>query len=291
MSIHVLAPAKINLALRVGSPRPDGFHPLTTVFSSLDLFDEVVAEEADTLEICLAEEAPGVPLGGNNLMMAAAEALRRRCGTERGAKLTLTKRIPVAGGMAGGSADAAATLVALNELWDLGLDDDELAEIAADLGSDVPFSLRGALALGRGRGEQLTPLRVGAFHCWVLLPQERGLSTPQVFAAYDELHPEPHEPAEVDELIAALAGSDLEALAPHLINDLEGAALKLRPDLAELLGENRALATILSGSGPTIGILCSDPTEADVLAGAMRAEGHTAIRANGPAAGTHVVGR
>ncbi|MDO5723727.1 MAG: 4-(cytidine 5'-diphospho)-2-C-methyl-D-erythritol kinase [Flaviflexus sp.] len=292
MSVHVLAPAKINLALRVGSPRPDGFHPLTTVFSSLDLFDEVVAEEAEGgLEIRLADEVAGVPLGEDNLMAKAAAALRRKTGTERGARLTLTKRIPVAGGMAGGSADAAATLVGLNELWELGLNADELAELAAELGSDVPFSLRGGLALGRGRGEQLSPLRVGAFHCWVLVTSTRGLSTPAVFAAYDELRPEPHEPAEVDELIEALAGPDLSALAPYLINDLTEAALQLRPDLAELLSSDRALATILSGSGPTIGILCADSTEADLLAGALRAEGHTAIRANGPAAGTHVVER
>lgn len=292
MSVHVLAPAKINLALRVGSPRPDGFHPLTTVFSSLDLFDEIVAEEADDLELILSEDIPaGVPSGEDNLMLRAARALREAAGIERGARLTLTKTIPVAGGMAGGSADAAGTLVALNELWGLGLGTDDLLPIAARLGSDVPFSLLGGLALGRGRGEELTAVRPGAFHCWVLVLSSRGLSTPSVFAAYDELYPQPHEPADVDELIEALAAPDVREIAPLLVNDLQPAALSLRPDLAEIIDQERALATILSGSGPTVGILCADPQEADVLAGAMRAEGYEVVRANGPAAGTHVVTR
>ncbi|MDO4888708.1 MAG: 4-(cytidine 5'-diphospho)-2-C-methyl-D-erythritol kinase [Actinomycetaceae bacterium] len=341
--VRVLAPAKVNLALRVGPPRPDGFHPLETVFEALDLFDEIIVRSADELSLSI-EGAPGLPADSSNLAMRAAYALRERVGrvgggapgagdsvrrfggADRpsrdssqlpGAHMTIRKRIPVAGGMAGGSADAAGALVALNELWGCGLGADELMALGAQLGSDVPFSLLGSLALGRGRGEELTPLRCAAMHSWVLVVSDEGLSTPAVFREFDRLAgatqsgpevggpggqthvgaspcPARAEPDPTAGLRQALIGPDLASLAEHMINDLQPAALSLRPDLAATLGHiaDCGVARILSGSGPTIAILAADAASADSLAARLAASlpELTILRADGPAAGAHVAG-
>lgn len=285
----VQTPAKINVALRVGGPRPDGFHPLATVFCALDLADEVTVHAADELSL----EITGIDLAvdDSNLALKAARALQKKTGTTYGAKIVLNKRIPVAAGLAGGSADAAGALVALNALWGLGLSTDDLHELACDLGSDVPFTLLGGLAVGTSRGEELVPVRPGAFQSWVLVTDTEGLSTPQVFAEYDRMKPEPHEPEPVGDLIEALASSDIKDLAGLLINDLAEPAFVLRPELRERFErlKEAGVATVLSGSGPTIGVLCESDKAADVLAGMLRNDGLTVLRADGPAAGAHIV--
>lgn len=287
MTVH--APAKINLALRVGSPRPDGFHPLNTVFCALDLHDEILLDEAQELEL----EMVGCDLAvdDSNLGLRAARALQDYTGTSFGSRITIDKKIPVAGGMAGGSANAAGVLVGLNELWELGLGAEQLHEIGAQLGSDVPFSLLGGLAIGTSRGEDLVTLRPGFFQSWVLILDGEGLSTPAVFGEYDRLNPEEHEPASVDELVTALQGGSVSDVAGLLLNDLAEPAFQLRPDVREVFDSvaGRGTAAVLSGSGPTIALLCESDKVADVVAGQLRNEGRTVLRADGPAAGAHVV--
>ncbi|WP_182355048.1 4-(cytidine 5'-diphospho)-2-C-methyl-D-erythritol kinase [Flaviflexus huanghaiensis] len=288
-TVHAQAPAKINLALRVGGPRSDGFHPLQTVFCALDLWDAIVVKPAEGLSLTIT----GIELevDDNNLALKAARALQSHTGTSRGADIAIHKGIPVAGGLAGGSADAAGTLVALNALWGLDLPREELHELAAELGSDVPFMLMGGLALGVSRGEDLHAIKPGAFQSWVLVLDDEGLSTPAVFRRYDELKPEPHAPADVDELMSALRSPSVTNLAGLLMNDLEEPAFTLRPDLKERFDRvaGTGVATVLSGSGPTIGVLCESVAAADSLAKQLTSEGLRAVRADGPAAGAHIV--
>lgn len=288
-SVTVYAPAKINLALRVGSPRPDGFHPLNTVFCSLDLYDVIDVEQADELSLELV--GCELEVDEHNLALRAARALQTRTGTNHGARITITKTIPVAGGMAGGSANAAGVLVGLNELWDLGLTASELAELGSELGSDVPFCLMGGLAIGTSRGENLVPIRPGFFQSWVLIVNDEGMSTPAVFKKYDELRPEPHEPASIEEIVAALQGSSIDGLVGLLVNDLAEPAFHLRPDIRRTFerAHGSGIATVLSGSGPTIAILCTSDQEADVLAEGLRNDGMRVLRAVGPAVGPHIV--
>lgn len=287
----VQTPAKINVALRVGSVRPDGFHPLTTVFCALDLTDEIIVEAAD--ELTLVITGIDLEVDDNNLVLKAARILQEKTGTCHGAQLTLNKKVPVAAGLAGGSADGAGTLVALNALWELGLGTEELHKLACELGSDVPFALLGGLALGMSRGDELTPIRPRAFQSWVLVTDKDGLSTPEVFAEYDRMRPEPHEPHSVAALVDALGSPDITALGGLLANDLAAAAFRLRPNLAERYERLKAagVATVLSGSGPTIGILCDSDRAADVLAQTLKDEGLSVLRADGPAAGAHIVRR
>ena len=179
----------------------------------------------------------------------------------------------------------------MNALWGLELSTDDLHELACDLGSDVPFTLLGGLAVGTSRGEELVPVRPGAFQSWVLVTDTDGLSTPQVFAEYDRMKPEPHEPEPVGDLIEALSSSNIKDLSGLLINDLAEPAFVLRPELRERFErlKEAGVATVLSGSGPTIGVLCESDKAADVLAGMLRNDGLTVLRADGPAAGAHIV--
>lgn len=300
MPVLVSAPAKVNIALRVGPPRLDGFHPLNTVFEALDIFDDIVVHEAEgeiTCEVSGVPGCEGLPLDEQNLAVRAALLVRERYGDPvMGAHISITKRIPLAGGMAGGSADAAGTLLGVNKLWGLGLTPDVLHELAAELGSDVPFALVGSVALGRGRGEKLEPLRVGTMHSWVLLTSTEGLSTPEVFREFDVMmgYTPVAEELVVDtqELQGVLASTDVEALGKHMINDLQEAAMSLRPSLRQALQVacEHGVAAILSGSGPTIAVLCEDFTHADAVAGRLSRllPQYTVVRANGPAGPAHV---
>ncbi|NLW13115.1 MAG: 4-(cytidine 5'-diphospho)-2-C-methyl-D-erythritol kinase [Trueperella sp.] len=298
--VLVSAPAKVNLGLRVGGPRPDGFHPLDTVFEALDIFDDVEVTAADRLTLEIS--SPGgevavdhIPVDDSNLAIRAAKELLARRGLTGpdapGAHISITKRIPVAGGMAGGSADAAGALVALNKLWELGFSDHDLEHIGADLGSDVPFALKGSIAHGQGRGEHLQNVPVMAIHAWVLLTRTDGLSTPEVFREFDRLSPDAGEPSSTDELRAALSSGSINDIAAAMANDLEAPAASLNPDLGAMLAELRAqgLHAILSGSGPTIAIL-TDPASLRALADELdsRYPHITALTAYGPAAGAHV---
>jgi 4-diphosphocytidyl-2-C-methyl-D-erythritol kinase len=275
--ITVSAPAKINLALSVGPLRPDGFHELRTVFQAVDLYDSVTVQAAAELELELSgPEAVGLPADPGNLTWRAAALLAERAGRQPTVRIELVKRIPVAAGLAGGSADAAATLVACNRLWGLGLADPELSGLAAELGSDVAFALHGGTALGTGRGETLTGLASGRLQ-WVLAAAAGSLSTPSVYAELDRQRAgcQVAEPAAPDELVQALSTGDPVALAPLLANDLQPAALALAPYLRDTLDAGRrlgALAGLVSGSGPTCAFLAADHAQARSLALALDAD-------------------
>ncbi|MFE8017032.1 4-(cytidine 5'-diphospho)-2-C-methyl-D-erythritol kinase [Streptomyces antibioticus] len=276
MSVTVRVPAKVNVQLAVGAARPDGFHDLANVFLAVGLYDEVTATPADTLTVtCAGPDADQVPLDRTNLAARAAIALAERYGRSPDVHLHIAKDIPVAGGMAGGSADGAGALLACDALWGTGASREELLDICAELGSDVPFSLVGGAALGTGRGEKLTALEVGGTFHWVFAMAVRGLSTPAVFREFDRLGEglDIPEPVASPELLDALAKGDPDALAAHLSNDLQPAALSLFPDLAATLAAGHAagaLATLVSGSGPTTAYLARDAASAEKIADALR---------------------
>lgn len=296
-SVTVRTPGKVNLFLSVGDLRDDGYHDLTTVFHAVSLHDEVTVRNADVLSVeTKGEGAEHLPADGRNLAWQAAELLAERVGRSPDVEIMIEKAIPVAGGMAGGSADAAAVLVAMNNLWELGVPRRELHALGARLGSDVPFALHGGTALGTGRGEELaTVLARTTFH-WVLAFADGGLSTPAVFTEIDRLREvgEPPRLEDPEPLLAALAAGDPDQLAPLLGNDLQAAAVSLDPGLRRTLRAGEAagaLAGIVSGSGPTCAFLCANASAAvDVgvqLAGAGVCR--TVRVVSGPVHGARVV--
>jgi len=295
--VTVRVPAKVNLHLAVGGLRGDGYHEVVSVFQSLSMIDEVTIAATDEPGVQVYGEGAGtVPTDRRNLAWRAVLLLAEHVGRRPAVRVVLRKTIPVAGGMAGGSADAAGTLVGLAGLWRLDISREELAGLAAGLGSDVPFALHGGTALGSGRGEELaTVLARNIFH-WVLAFAEGGLSTPAVFSELDRLR-EVGTPPRLDEpgpVLAALAVGDPEQLAPLLGNELQAAALSKDPALRRVLRagvEAGALAGIVSGSGPTCTFLCrSAPAAVDVgteLSGAGVCR--TVRVASGPVHGARVV--
>lgn len=297
-TVTVRTPAKVNLELRVGPVRRDGFHGLATVYQAVSLFDEVSVRASEAWTISVAgSRSLGVPADASNLALRAAQALAAAHGVEEPVQIHLDKGIPVAGGMAGGSSDAAAALVACDWLWGLGCSREELAEIGADLGSDVPFLVHGGTAIGTGRGEVITSvLTRGTFH-WVFAAADVGLSTPAVYAEFDRLTADRAvaEPTASTGLLAALRSGDPRAVAAHLGNDLQEAALSLRPELDGLLQDGLsygALGGIVSGSGPTVAFLVADHEGAIDLAVALTASGTVsdAHRATGPVHGASLRG-
>ncbi|WP_338897800.1 4-(cytidine 5'-diphospho)-2-C-methyl-D-erythritol kinase [Streptomyces sp. TG1A-60] len=299
MSVTVRVPAKVNVQLAVGGARPDGFHDLANVFLAVGLYDEVTATPADELTVtCEGPGADRVPLDRTNLAARAALTLAARHGIEPAVRLHIAKDIPVAGGMAGGSADAAGALLACDTLWGTNASRDELLDICAELGSDVPFSLVGGAALGTGRGEQLRALDVGGTFHWVFAVADGGLSTPAVYREFDRLHEHDvvPEPVASQVLLDALAKGDADALAAFLpgSNGLQPAALSLFPKLADTLAEGRAagaLAALVSGSGPTTAFLARDAGSARSVAERLLASGTcgAARVADSPAPGATVV--
>jgi 4-diphosphocytidyl-2-C-methyl-D-erythritol kinase len=297
-TVTVRAPAKINLHLGVGARREDGYHPLVTVYQAVGLYDDVTARASADWRLGLRlpdwMERNDVPLNGENIVDRAADLLAAHHGVERIGEVHIAKEIPVAGGMAGGSADAAAALVALDRLWQVRTSDDDLLELAAQLGSDVPFALLGGTALGTGRGEVVTPVNDASSWWWVVVPSEVGLSTPDVYRHFDRMFPDaPAEPVPADALLGAIAAGDAWALADALHNDLEAASVDLRPDLGKLIetGESAgALRGMVSGSGPTVVFLCGSADHARSLASELAGAGHAVVlAANGPVAGAHLV--
>ena len=296
-SVTVRVPGKVNLYLGVGDRRPDGYHELTTVFHAVSLSDEVTVRDADVLSLQLVGEgADEVPTDTRNLAWQAAEVMAAHVGRAPDVEIIIAKSIPVAGGMAGGSADAAAVLVGINALWELGVPRRDLHVMAARLGSDVPFSLHGGTALGTGRGEELTTvLSRNIFH-WVLAFGVDGLSTASVYSELDRLRGagEPPRLSDPEPLLTALSAGDPYGLAPLLGNDLQPAALSLNPNLRRTLRagtEAGALAGIVSGSGPTCAFLCaSAEASVDVSAELAGAGVCRTVRvAHGPVHGARVV--
>ncbi|WP_067816660.1 4-(cytidine 5'-diphospho)-2-C-methyl-D-erythritol kinase [Nocardia inohanensis] len=295
--VIVRAPSKVNLHLGVGDLRDDGYHDLTTVFQALSLSDDLEIAPAAAMRVtATGEGADEVPTDSTNLVWRAAVRLAERTGRAPQVEIGIAKGIPVAGGMAGGSADCAAALVGLNELWELGLGRTELSEIAAELGSDVPFALHGGTALGHGRGEKLLPvLSRNTFH-WVLALAKGGLSTPAVFKELDRLREagDPPRLGQPEELLQALASGDPKQLAPLLGNDLQAAALSLKPELRRTLRGGvgaGALAGIVSGSGPTCAFLCEDEETAVAVAAELSGAGvcRSVRTAHGPVPGARVI--
>lgn len=295
-AVTVRAPAKINLVLSVGPVRPDGYHPLETVYQAVSLYDDVTVTEAERWSVQVTGDASvdlgGVPADESNIAIRAGRLLAAHHGLERGARIEIHKGIPVAGGLAGGSADAAATLVALDRLWGLDTADEALLALAGQLGSDVPFALLGGTAHGTGRGELTTPLTDNGSYTWVIVPNRVGLSTPTVYAAYDLLE-RACEPRVPPELLDALRGGDPRSVSAFLSNDLQAPALDLRPDLVGTLRDGLecgAAASMLSGSGPTVVLMALDVDDARTIAQAMTERGHADVRVvHGPVAGAHVV--
>ena len=318
--VRASAPGKVNLTLRVGAPTPDGYHPLVTVFEALNLRETVTVRTSKTPGVRV-ETIAYLPDGSvdeattramaevdpaTHLAVRAARVLQRLAAagpwasTAAGLSIRVDKRVPVAGGMAGGSADAAAALVACNELWDLGLGDEQLHAIGRSLGADVPACLAGGIALGTGRGDHMSVLREGDEagaeyqHHWVMLLAHEGLSTPSVFREFDRVDaagaPALAEPT--PEEITALCGGP-EELRHCLVNDLQAPALRLRPELAETIAaaiEAGSLAVTLSGSGPTVAALARDAEHARTLAATL-SDAPTVARAiptHGPACGARI---
>lgn len=293
MSVTIQAPAKINLHLGVGAPREDGFHPLVTVYHAVDLLDTVTVTPADDWSVAVRADGPvevaAVPVDDTNLAIRAGQALARHHGLDVAARIEIGKGIPVAGGMAGGSADAAATLVALDRLWEAGTDDADLFRLAGSLGSDVPFGLVGRNALGTGRGEQVEQLPgVDVPRHWVVVPGGGGLSTPAVYGHFDRLRPDAAEAPPAPYRLVEFLGDPVEDVAPLLHNDLQPAALDLRPELAVLLEAGEAagaLRGLVSGSGPTCVFLCADSVSAERVADVLRATYDVVLTASGPVVG------
>ncbi len=300
-SVTATAPGKINVCLRVGPVRDDGYHDVATIFQAVSLVEEVTASESESISVSFTGpiDTSALTVDESNLVLRAARAVAAESGYTGGADIQVIKRVPIAGGMGGGSADAAATLVAVDALWGTNLGMPRLAEIAATLGADVPFALHGGTALGVGRGDVLSPVLAKATFHWVLVLNEVGLSTPDVFRQLDrhraehsiEIETVAVDPAIDPNLLQALRSGDAMALGEYLRNDLQAAALQLMPNLGETLefGETHgALAGIVSGSGPTVALLAADEVSAARLAASLTADGRNAISVSAPTVGARV---
>jgi 4-diphosphocytidyl-2-C-methyl-D-erythritol kinase len=296
-SVTVRVPGKVNVYLGVGPREFSGYHELATIFQAVGIYDEVTVSAADSLTISgLGSFADRIPTDETNLAWKAAELVARACGEEPNIHIQIDKAIPIAAGMAGGSADAAATLVACDAFWNAGIPRDQLDAMAVTLGADVPFMLHGGCALGIGRGDVLSPVMIrGSFH-WVFATFEEGLSTAQIYEKTDEMRglefeDEPEVPTE---LLSALARGDSPALGRLLHNDLQLAATTSRPQLGRVLEQGidlGALGAIISGSGPTCAFLVRDESSAIDLVVALKASGlvDDVLRTHGPVHGARVI--
>ena len=293
-------PAKVNLQLSVGPLGSDGFHEVTTVFQAISLFDDVTvatAPDGDGIKISISgQTSSGVPADSSNLAVKAAELMIKNYDLPTDLIIKLKKEIPVAGGMAGGSADAAGVIVGLDSLFELGLSRDEMEVVGSKIGSDVPFSICGGVAIGTGRGDQITPALAKGNYNWVLALSGQGLSTPSVYQECDRLREGLSilSPAVSEQLMQALRAGDAKALGKALTNELQPAACSLRPALRLVLDvgvDYGALGGIVSGSGPTVAFLVSDDDHAMDLTVALSASGvvSSVVRAIGPAHGARII--
>ena len=300
--IHARAPGKINVFLKVGALLDDGYHDVAIAYQAVSLYEEVRAFEAPDFSVSLSGtvEMARVPTDASNIAIKAAQLLAHRTGYRGGVRLEIEKHVPVTGGMGGGSADAAATLLACDALWGTALPREEMLGLAAQLGADVPFAFTGGTAIGTGRGDLLSPaLAKGTFQ-WVLALAEFGLSTPAVYSELDkhrdrhaqDIFPAPVAPSVDADVLQALRAGDPHMLAETLYNDLQAPALQLEPSLAatlELGEKNGALAGVISGSGPTVAFLAADQDSALELEQALRAAKLNVVRATGPVHGARLV--
>lgn len=296
-SVEVQVPAKVNLQLSVGPKKADGYHEVVTVFQAISLYDTIKISPSDQFQISIkGDYTNGVPLDQSNLVYKAVELMAEKFDTNKTLEIEISKSIPVAGGMAGGSADAAGALLGIDQLFGLGLSRDELGEVARNLGSDVPFMLHGGTAVGRGHGDEITPaLSRGTYH-WVIAVSSNGLSTPSVYGECDRLRTglDIKAPSLNDELLQALLSGDSTRVGKSLNNDLQAAACSLRPALRLILDtgqEYGALGGIVSGSGPSVAFLVADEDHSLDLAVALTSSGvvGSVARAQGPVPGAKVI--
>jgi len=293
----VRVPGKINLQLSVGPLQKDGYHELATVFQSVSLFDEITVSEIENDEIKVNTEGKaGVPDGKENLAYQAIDLMRRKFEVKDGIEIKIKKEIPIAGGMAGGSANAGAAIVGFDSLFSLGLSRNEMEALGAQLGADVPFTISGGTAIGTGRGDRITPVLSRGNYFWVLALSSTGLSTPAVYNECDRLREglDIATPHVSDELVQALSRGDAAALGKVLVNDLQAAACSLKPALRLILDvgiDYGALGGIVSGSGPTVAFLAESEDHALDLVVALTSSGvvGNVLRAQGPVPGARVV--
>lgn len=299
---HARAPGKINVFLKVGELMDDGYHDLATAYQAVSLYEEVRAFPASDFSVSFSGpiDTSSLAVDGSNLAIKAARMLARKAGYRGGVRLEIEKHVPIAGGMGGGSADAAASLLACDALWGTDASREDLLAMGAKLGADVPFALIGGTAIGTGRGDRLSPaLAKGTFH-WVLALAEFGMSTPDVYRALDahrerhaqDIFPAQAQPTVDTEVLQALRAGDARQLAEALHNDLQAAALHLAPGLGTILelGEQMgALAGIVSGSGPTVAFLAPDADTALELQVGLSASRLHVIRVTGPVHGARLL--
>ncbi len=294
--VVIRVPGKVNLGLSVGPLDSDGYHEIVTLFQAISLYDDVTvkigSEGAGITLGASGSTSTGVPLDETNLAYRAADLMIRKFQLDSDIDIHLNKEIPVAGGMAGGSADAAGVIVGIDALFELGLSRDELERIGSELGSDVPFGIAGGTAIGRGRGDQLTPVLSQGTYQWVLALSNSGLSTPAVYGECDRLREglSIAKPSANDALLQSLRAGDARELGKALSNDLQSAACSLRPALRLVLdvgNDYGALGCIVSGSGPTVAFLVEDEERALDLTVALSASGVVGgvVRASGPTHG------
>ena len=302
-TVHVKAPGKINVFLKVGAQLDDGYHDVAIAYQAVSLYEEVRVSESDDFQVTVggSVELSRVPTDGANIAIKAARLLAAKTGYRGGASIEIAKHVPVTDGMGGGSADAAATLIACDALWGTELPREDMLDLARKLGADVPFALTGGTAIGTGRGDELSPaLAQGSFQ-WVLALADFGLSTPEVYAELDrhrerhaqDIFPVDPRPSVDTDVLQALRAGDPAMLAAAMHNDLQAPALHLQPSLTEVieLGEqNGALAGIVSGSGPTVAFLAADLDAALELQVALSAARLNVVRATGPVHGARVIG-
>ena len=297
-SVVTRVPGKINLQLSVGPLQSDGYHPVATVFQAVSVFDDIKIaishESGITLNSTKASDY--LPLDRNNLAYKAAELMTKKFEINDGLEITLSKEIPIAGGMAGGSADAGATIVGIDALFGLGLSRNELEKIGSQLGADIPFTISGGTAIGTGRGDQITPVLSRGSYSWVLALSSSGLSTPAVYNECDRLREglQVASPHISDSLLHALSAGDAVALGKALSNDLQPAACSLKPALRLILDvgmDYGALGGLVSGSGPTVAFLAENEDHALDLVVALTSSGvvGNVIRASGPVPGARVI--
>ncbi len=293
-------PAKVNLQLSVGPLGADGFHEVTTVFQAISLFDDVTvatADKGDGIKISITgQTSGGVPADNSNLAVKAAQVMIKNYDLPEDLVIKLKKEIPVAGGMAGGSADAAGVIVGLDSLFELGLSRDVMESVGSKIGSDVPFSICGGVAIGTGRGDQITPALAKGSYNWVLALSGQGLATPSVYQECDRLREglSIAPPVVSEPLMQALRAGDAKALGKALTNELQPAACSLRPALRLVLDvgvDYGALGGIVSGSGPTVAFLVSDDEHAMDLTVALSSSGvvSSVVRASGPTNGARII--
>ncbi|MFY7812893.1 MAG: 4-(cytidine 5'-diphospho)-2-C-methyl-D-erythritol kinase [Candidatus Nanopelagicaceae bacterium] len=293
----VRVPGKINLQLSVGPLQKDGYHELATVFQSVSLFDELTLTPIDSGVITIdCGGKAGVPEGKENLAYRAAELMIDRFDIESGVAIKIKKEIPIAGGMAGGSANAGAAIVGIDSLFSLGLSRNEMEKLGAELGADVPFTISGGTAIGTGRGDRITPVLSRGTYYWVLALSTSGLSTPAVYSECDRLREgmDIAAPHVSDELLQSLTHGDAKSLGKKLVNDLQPAACSLKPALRLILDvgiDYGALGGIVSGSGPTVAFLAENEEHALDLVVALTSSGvvGNVVRAQGPVPGARIV--